>query len=64
LKAIKLTARKVEKERVTVVNNEMNERCSDGLSSGIVVLRIRPWSRLDKKNDFDTDEIFSEKVSN
>jgi len=36
LKAIKLTARKIEKERVTVVNLGMNERRSDGLSRGIV----------------------------
>jgi len=36
LKAIKLTARKIEKERVTVVDLGMNERRSDGLSSGIV----------------------------
>jgi len=36
LKAIKFTARKIEKERVTVVNLGMNERRSDGLSSGIV----------------------------
>jgi len=33
---MKLTARKIEKERLTVVNLGMNERCSDGLSSGIV----------------------------
>jgi len=36
LKAIKLKARKTEKERVTVVNLEMNKRLSDGLSRGIV----------------------------
>jgi len=36
LKAIKLTARKIEKERVTVLDLGMNERCIDGLSSGIV----------------------------
>jgi len=36
LKAIKLTARKIEKERVTVVDLGMNERRSDGLSGGIV----------------------------
>jgi len=36
LKAIKLTARKIKKERVTVVNLGTNERRSDGLSSGIV----------------------------
>jgi len=36
LKAIKLTARKIEKERVTVVDLGMNERRSDGFSSGIV----------------------------
>jgi len=38
LKAMKLTARKIEKERVTVVDLGMNERrhVSDGLSSGIV----------------------------
>jgi len=36
LKAIKFTARKIEKERVTVVDLGMNERRSDGLSSGIV----------------------------
>jgi len=38
LKAIKLTARnrrKIEKERVTVVDFGMNERRSDGLSRGI-----------------------------
>jgi len=34
LKAIKLTARKIEKERVTVVDLGMNERRSDGLNSG------------------------------
>jgi len=36
LTAIKLTARKIEKERVTVVDLGMNERRSDGSSSGIV----------------------------
>jgi len=36
LKAIKLTARKIEKERVIVANHRMNERHSDGLSSGMV----------------------------
>jgi len=36
LKAIKLKARKIEKERVTVVDLGMNERRSDGLSRGIV----------------------------
>jgi len=36
LKAIKFTARKMEKERVTVVDLGMNERRNDGLSSGIV----------------------------
>jgi len=36
LKVIKLTARKIEKERVTVVDLGMNERRGDGLSSGIV----------------------------
>jgi len=36
LKTIKLTARKIEKKRVTVVNLEMNKRRSDGLSRGIV----------------------------
>jgi len=36
LKAIKLTARKIERERVTVVDLGMNERRSDGLISGIV----------------------------
>jgi len=36
LKAIKLTAKKIEKERVTVVDLGMNERRSDGLSRGIV----------------------------
>jgi len=36
LKAIKLTARKIEKERVTVDDLGMNERHSDGLSSGLV----------------------------
>jgi len=36
LKAIKLTARKIEKERVTVVDLGMNESRGDGLSSGIV----------------------------
>jgi len=37
LKAIKLTARKIEKERVTVVDLGMNERRSDDLR----VFRIR-----------------------
>jgi len=36
LKAKKLAERKIEKERVTVVDLEMNERRSDGLSRGIV----------------------------
>jgi len=36
LKAIKLTARKIEKERVTVVDLGMNERRSDGLSSNVM----------------------------
>jgi len=36
LKAIKLTARKIEKERVTVVDLRMNKRRSDGLSRRIV----------------------------
>jgi len=36
LKAIKLTARKIEKERVTVVDLGMNERRSDDLRSEIV----------------------------
>jgi len=36
LKVIKLTARKIEEERVTVVDLAMNERRSDGLSRGIV----------------------------
>jgi len=36
LKAIKLTARKIEKERVTVVDIGMHERRADGWSSGIV----------------------------
>jgi len=36
LKAIKLTARKIEKERVTVVDLGMNERRCEGLSRGIV----------------------------
>jgi len=36
LKAIKLTARKIEKKRVTAVDLGMNERRSDGLSRGIV----------------------------
>jgi len=36
LKAIKLTARKIEKERVALVDLGMNERLGDGLSSGIV----------------------------
>jgi len=36
LKAIKLTARKIEKKRVTIDNLGMNERRSDGLSRGIV----------------------------
>jgi len=35
LKAIKLIAIKIDKERVTVVDHGMNERRSDGLSSGI-----------------------------
>jgi len=36
LQAIKLIARKIEKERVTVVDLGMNERRGDGLSSRIV----------------------------
>jgi len=36
LKAIKLTARKIEKEIVTVVELGRNERRDDGLSSRIV----------------------------
>ena len=36
LKAIKLTARKIEKERVAVVDLGMNKRCGYGLSSGMV----------------------------
>jgi len=36
LKAIKLTARKIEKERVTVVDLGMDEILGNGLSSGIV----------------------------
>jgi len=36
LKAIKLTAWKIEKERVAVVNLGINERGGDGLSSGMV----------------------------
>jgi len=36
LKAIKLTTRKIEKEGVTVVDLEMNERRGEGLSSGII----------------------------
>jgi len=36
LMAIKLTARKIEKERVTVVDLGMNKKRSDGLSRGIV----------------------------
>ena len=36
LKAIKLTARKIKKVRVAVVDLGMNKRCGDGLSSGIV----------------------------
>jgi len=36
LKAIKLSARKIEKESVTVVDLGMKERRGDGLSSGIV----------------------------
>jgi len=36
LKAIKLTARKIEKERVGVVDLGMNERRGDGLNSRIV----------------------------
>jgi len=36
LKAIKLTARKIEKERVAVVNLGMNERRGDGLSSRMI----------------------------
>jgi len=31
MQAIKLTARKIEKERITVVDLGMNERRSDGL---------------------------------
>jgi len=36
LKVIKLTARKIENEKVGVVDLGMNERRSDGLSSGMV----------------------------
>jgi len=36
LKAMELTARKIEKERVTVVDLRMNERRTDCLNSGIV----------------------------
>jgi len=36
LKAIELTAGKIEKERVTIVDLGMNERRSDGLRGGIV----------------------------
>jgi len=36
LKAIKLTARKIEEERDTPVGIRMNERRSNGLSSGLV----------------------------
>jgi len=35
LKAIKSTARKIEKERVTVIDLGMNERGGDGSSSGM-----------------------------
>jgi len=64
LKAIKLTAKKIEKEILTVVDLGMNERRGDSLSSGIVgVFRIRRRSRMDRKHDLDKAEIFSEKVS-
>jgi len=33
---IKLTPRKIEKERVAVVNLGMNKRSGDGLSNGMV----------------------------
>ena len=36
LKTIKLSARKVKKEGVAIVNLGMNKRRSNGLSSGIV----------------------------
>jgi len=36
LKAIKLTARKIEEVRVTVVDLGINERRDDGLGNGIV----------------------------
>jgi len=36
LKAIKLTARKIEKERVAVVDLGMDKRRGDGLHSGMV----------------------------
>jgi len=36
LTATKMTARKIEKERVTLVGLGMNERRSDGFSRGIV----------------------------
>lgn len=36
LKAIKLTAREIEKERVAVVDLGMNKRRGDGLRSGVV----------------------------
>jgi len=36
LKAMKLTARKIEKKRVEIVDLGMNERRGDGLRSGMV----------------------------
>jgi len=65
LKAIKLTARLIEKERVTVVDLGMNERRGDGLSSEIVesVPDSTKVTKMDRKPDLNTDEICSEKVS-
>jgi len=67
LNAIKLTARKIEKERVTVVDLGMNERRSDDefeeWNSQDRVFRIRRIARMDRKHDVDNDKICSEKVS-
>jgi len=59
LKTIKLRTRKIEKERVAIVYLGMNERCSDSFRCIRIksILLIRRRSRIDRKQDLETEDI-------
>jgi len=57
METTELRLRKVKKERVAVIKFGVNERGCDGPSSGKVESVILRRSRIDKKQDLETEEI-------